>query len=252
MEIIVAMGIFVVLVTVIITVFILSLQSQRQASFRQTSIDNLRFTMESMAQQIRISEIDYTKSYDLDTVAGIQDDEKELHLVDESNNEFSYFLETDSGSGKGVVKIKVKEQVSSFTDPSEINVVKLLFYIDPTTNPFSTADRCNEDTDCLSNSCTLKRVCEGGSNAGNVCTSDIQCPGGKCSDVAEIGFCQCSQDSECSTNNCPDPGGVGICLPFDNQPRVTIVVGFESVTVRPEDRKIVFLQTTVLSRIYKR
>src|SRR3989344_7344850 len=57
-ELIVSMFIFSIIMTIVTSVFIQSLQMQRKAQNFQRVEENIRFVLESMAKEIRVSEID--------------------------------------------------------------------------------------------------------------------------------------------------------------------------------------------------
>lgn len=226
-EILVVLGIFAILGTLIVDVFILALQAQRQTSFRQKTLSNLRYVMEVMTKQIRTSEIDYDY-YD----GVISPQETTLALIDQSGKKIRYWL-----SGEGI-KLSIDQggiaEESFLTNSEEIKAVRLYFYINPLTNPFS-EEKCNQNngpTGCLpaSDGCTI---------------NDAE-------DIYLSGFCKCDPiaDSKCRTNYC-DPNDK-LCLPFNQQPKVTILLGFESQAQKIEEQKRIYLQTTVTSRVYKR
>lgn len=226
-ELLVVLGIFSIVGVTLVNVFLLSLKAQRQASLRQDVVSDLRFNLESMARQVRTSEIDYSQAYDGDNnELGIIGDENQLHLIDQNGNTYYYFLDVADQE----VKVSVNGQVSSLTDSNLIKVLSLLFYITPQTNPF-VGDRCSIDSHCK-----VPTI--------GACTID-EGPSG-----FQAGFCRCTQNSDCDTNNCD--ASQGICLPFNQQPMVTIVLGFESVSSKPDERKRLFLQTSAVSRVYKR
>ncbi|MDD2807464.1 MAG: type II secretion system protein [Patescibacteria group bacterium] len=225
-EIIVVLGIFSVLVVVILNVFILALRSQRQAAFRQQTLSNLRYIVETIAKQVRTSEIDYSYPYDKDGDNGIVGAESELYLKDSDGNSSAYYLKN------GELYLTSNGQDSPLTNINDIKIVTLSFFIAPSTNPF-TEERCNAAV------------------TPNGCQPTISCTVDDSSNVTfKTGFCLCTQNQDCATNNCDTTDRV--CLPPDVQPRVTLVLGFESAQLRPEDIKRIYLQTTATSRIYKR
>lgn len=207
-EILVVLGIFTLLGVLIINVFLLSLKAQNQASTRQEAVSNLRFVIETMAQEIRTSEINYGPGMN-DQVLNLQS----------GTNTIRYSL-----SG-GEIELNVNGQISTLNDASEVQVIELHFLIDPPNDPFA-EERCNVDGDCVSNDCTV--------------TEDVD-------KEFKSGFCRCSGSIDCSLNvgNC----NAGLCLPFDRQPRVTIILAFQPVS---SDTAPIYMQTTISSRIYKR
>lgn len=229
MEMLIVVALFAMLGVVIMNVYLLSLSAQRQTVARQNTTANLRYVVESMARQIRTGEIDYTATYRDDGAMGIQGSEKELHLRDADGNSYAYFV------WGGELLVSYNGQVSKLTNLSEVKIVDLAFYIDPPTDPFL-QERCNDKmspTGCLATA-PIKPECT---------IDDV--------DVTErLGFCQCDTNDQCASQNCDAASGV--CLPLNGQPRVTIVISFESTAVRDIEMKRLHLQTTVVSRTYRR
>ena len=246
MEILVALSIFSLLVVVIINVFLLALSSQRQASFRQKTLASLRFATETIAQQIRTSEIDY--SYYGGQIPTTPTNA--LALIDQNGRKIRYTL-ASSGINLEIITDGISEK-DLLTSDEEVAVLDLDFYIAPLTSPFI-EERCNEDSDCQPDSlgCNiLAKICQGGDNQGKICASSIDCPGSICiSPSFKEGFCRCGNNDQCLTNYC---SAESLCLSPEVQPRVTMVLGFQSKGVKPEDIKTIYFQTTVSSRVYKR
>ena len=228
-EILTALGIFSMLTVVIMNVFLLSLRAQRQTALRQETLSNVRYVTETMVRKIRTSEINYNFDYDADGDLGINGYEQELFLRDQDGNDQLFYLQA------GAVHWLVNGQESTLTDINQVKVVSLRFYIAPITNPFA-EERCNDSLKPAPNGCLNNTI---------ACTVN--------DDSGLTGFCLCDTNGEaqslCATKNCsPD----GLCLPFDAQPRVTVVLGLESEGIRQEDRKRIYVQTTASSRVYKR
>ena len=218
----VVLAIFSILGLVIINVYLLSLRAQRQASYAQQTVSAARTILETIAQQVRTSEIDYS-AYG-GTIAGPQ---VNLALI-KNTQALSYLLVN------GQIEATLDGQSVPLTRTELFSVDELTFYINPPTNPFD-EERCNDGNVLIGE--------PSGCQLGVTCTVN---------DSTNIltGFCICSSDSDCQTGICdPDEG---LCVPVDQQPSVTMVLGVTSVGVLPEDRQTIFLQTTVVSRIYRR
>lgn len=232
MEILVVLGISVVLIVVIVNVFLLALRAQRFSAQRQATLSNIRFVAEHIARQVRISEVDYGTpgdgKYALDGEEGIQFAEQELYLIDEDGKEFHYYL----SAGEVVLSISkdgVIEQEVALNNSEDTQVTKFNFFIVPIKNPFF-QDRCND-------AFPLSAGCLG----VNQCTVDDPSKG-------YTGFCTCSSNSQCITGRCSE----GICVPFDTQPRVSMMFEFTPAGILSGSQPRINLQTTVNSRIYKR
>lgn len=240
LEILVVMAIFITLTVVLTDIFTMILKSQSQTSIREKTLSDLRFTLETIARQIRTTEIDYqtdlalSSRYNRDSDEGIIDWESEIHLIDYSGKKIVYYLDT---SGGGILMNEVDGQTTQLSDPISYTVTKLFFYIDPPTSPFI-EERCNQ------------------SQTPNGCLAGVSCSLNDQS--GKNGYCQCQDlsgapdNSKCATNNCAGVNGSYFCLPFNVQPRVTIVIGFESKGTKASERKTIYLQTTASSRVYKR
>lgn len=227
-EILVVLGLFTLLSLLIINVFLLSLNAQRKASARQEAVSSLRFVMETMAQEIRTSEINYN--------AGIDDRILNLRFGDKGTQYSLVGGQIKLRNGKIVDAIS-SWQVSVLNDVSEIVVTELHFFVDPPNDPFA-EERCNIDGP----------IASGGDCTSGSCTINDTTPGKE----FKAGFCWCSTFVDCSSivGNCNTD--VGLCLPFDRQPRVTIVMAFQPVSNTGPDTTPIYMQTTISSRIYKR
>lgn len=224
-EMLIVLGLFVVLGLLITNVFLLSLKAQQHASSRQQAVSSLRFVMETIAQEIRTSEIDYSSPINNNV----------LNLISGAVP-VQYSLNT------GEIVLNINGQISTLNDRNEIIVTELHFYVDPPQDPFQ-EERCNDDDDC-----------DGATGTCSISEPDNE---------FEAGFCFCDliapdHSTECViVHNCvdkpPAAGGVeGICLPFDSQPRVTIAIAFTPVSLTGPDTSPIYMQTTISSRIYKR
>ncbi len=245
-EILLVLAIFSIIGILLVNIFIMALNSQRHISSRQRSLVNIRHVAESISQQIRTSEIYYDYYKDASGRINIQNPQEVLALRNQKGDRYIYYNDKNQNSLILIIMKndggKVINEWSTLTDSKEINIKKFFFYINPPSNPFS-EERCNESGNCLVGSCTV-----------NDPESD------------KSGFCCCTQNSDCFSGNCDigqesqdifskycgSLGKGGTCLPFGRQPSVTVVLEFESVSAKVQERKIVNLQTTVSSRVYKR
>lgn len=229
MEILVVMAIFSILGVVIINVFILALNSQRQVSLKQKSLNSVRSVLEAITRQARTGEFVYQLDYNLDDPdePGIFGWESEVHFIDSQGRALGFYLDQDTKE----VMMNIDGEESRLSDRREVLVKSLLFYISPVTDPF-VQERCNDAVN--QENCLLP----------NACTVDDEASGSR------VGFCGCTDDADCSNRHCDLTER--ICLPFDQQPLLTIVIGFESSALKLEDRKEIFVQTSVSNRVYKR
>lgn len=246
LEILVVLGLFSLLGVVIINVYLMALSAQRQTSYRQKTLSNIRYIIETIARQVRTSEIDYNYYIDNDKYP-LAYPNSELALFNQAGKSFVYrFDET-----RGELQLETDSQIYLLNNTSEVKIEKLYFYISPVYNPFR-EERCNRNIGTTG--CSASSVSVGG------CTIDtIDEPINEFGYLS--GFCQCDSADDCNTGFCdldaikesqPSDLDLGLCLPPNEQPRLTIVLGFRSQGVGVEEKKAIFLQTTVSSRIYKR
>src|SRR3989344_5625707 len=130
LEILVAIGLFVVLIIVLVNIYLLALRSQRQTAARQETLQSARFVMETLSRQVRISEIDYTYDYDGDADAGINGSESELALVDPDGNSIIYKLVN------GQLVVDVESVQYALTNAADLEVINLDFYLERINDPF--------------------------------------------------------------------------------------------------------------------
>ncbi len=228
MQILVVLGLFSLLIVVIIEVYLLSLSSQRQISYRQKNLSNIRYITEVIAQKVRLSEIDYDYSYSGDGDPGINGSETELALYDQGGQRIIYKLNNKE------IQAETGGETYSLTNPNELEVINLNFYIKPAVNPFK-EERCRQDIGELGMGCLA---------------TSLGCSVNDPSNLYSVGFCQCDSNDDCRTKYCDLTEN--FCLPPNEQPRVTIALGFKSKATKVEEQKTIFLQTTIASRIYRR
>jgi type II secretory pathway pseudopilin PulG len=258
-EMLLVVGLFVLLGFVIIDVFLLSLNAQRQASHRQTTLNSLRFVTETLARQIRTSTIDYNQPYTRDGDAGIQGDEEELFLIGDDGLTYHYFTSLNTlfvevngtcqpnlicSLGGGACSVLGEDcgfQAAPMVSRNDLEVDAALFRITPAINPFL-QEQCSQHTDC-----TLYIPGVGEPAAGcSICP-----PGGCPVNEERVGFCRCEADAHCAvTQRCDTE--LNLCVPHDIHPFVTLSLTFSSDATNPDDQKTLQLQTTVASRIYQR
>ncbi len=241
-EILVVMAVFAVLGVLLVNIFIMALQSQRQTSSRQKALGAIRYVAENISRQIRTSEINYDY---YQANQGIINPQESLALINQQGETYVYQKFQDE-NGKNYIGAAITKNgytdYALLTNPREIDVKRFDFYINPISNPFL-QERCNQPSDCIRNSCTID------DSIGD-----------------KSGFCCCIQDSDCLSKNCDlseesqnlfnqycgQNGFGGTCLEINAQPKVTIVLEFESVSLKINERKTINFQTTVSSRVYKR
>jgi len=245
LEIVVVLAIFSILAVIVTDVFMLTLKAQRQTVKRQTTAATIRYVVETIARQIRTSEIDYT-AY----ASGINNPANTLILRDQNGTQYQYA----TANGKAIVTVTTGGSApavtqADLTNPDDTTIIRLNFYITPVADPFSD-ERC------------------AGTTALNGCQPTAKSCTVTDESAAQNGFCCCQAAADCATGYCDFSSGAhqaytqycasgpsepgGLCRPANQQPRVTIVAAFESLGEKPEERKTMYLQTTVGSRIYKR
>ncbi len=245
-EMIIVLAIFSVLIVIITDVFLMAMRAQQQTARRQQAASVVRNIVETIARQVRTSEIDYASYGPVGVAAPAAD----LYLRDQSGRLFHYYYD-DSVAGAENIKVAVDGQTAAnLVDSGAVRVRSLKFYVSPDTDPFAVE------------TCAGKIAVANGCETDYCTVTDAAAP--------PTGYCGCTQPADCASNRCetnayyaalfhdyccaPGVCGVagGICLPKNEQPRVTIVLYVQSKGPRPEDVKDIYLQTTATSRIYKR
>lgn len=235
-EMLVVLGIVVICGSLVANVYTLTARSQRLTSNQQIATSQIRAAVESIAQHVRSGAIDY--SYYRDTTSGlpysIPQPTDALAVYDATDQFVVYRLQGNS--------IVAENQGDMFplTNSSDVQVVLLRFYINPVTDPF-TEELCSQQQG-------YPGGCSVGSQAVGGCTEVGSEPAN--------GICRCDDDSDCQvTHHCDTSalsGGVGLCVPYDQQPRVTMVIGFRSVDPQQGLSAPRVWQTTISSRVYRR
>jgi len=274
LEMLLVVALFTLLGLVIVDVFILALGAQRQTTQRQTTLNGLRFAVQSMASQIRTSQIDFdpppdtrlpplgfSLSYELDNEPGIQDFENELYLTGPDGFTYHYFALDNSlwlevsgvcqsdfecsfdqnpcGVGVGVGDACGHVR-APLTNQKDLRVDNLSFYIMPVVSPFI-EEQCSQE-----NNFQCSTFGSGNEDGCSICIA-----GGTCNGAIGVGFCRCTEHFHCDVTQYCDKD-VGLCAPNNLQPMVTINIGFTSESKASRDQQSLQMQTSVVSRVYKR
>ncbi len=128
MEIIVAMGIFVIVIGSALGIFSITVKSQRESLIRSKVEREAQLIMEVLVRKIRVSIIDY--SYYGGTVTNPTDS---LSVIDSDRNRVVF----SRNSVDKTLTIKTNNLDPVVMNSSDVTVDSLAFYIEPTTNPFS-------------------------------------------------------------------------------------------------------------------
>lgn len=187
MELLVVLGIFSTVVTAATDIFIMSNRSQRKIFALERTQADARFTMETMAREIRTGALDYDYYGATLEEPGPVD---ELALVDSTGKKIRFHKSSDTGLCADAVSlpclvVSLDGGGSAAITPKGVRVFDAAFYLLPKSDP----TEFNTDT---------------GTYAADI------------------------------------------------QPHVTIVLIMESVVQDPRDRSVVYLQTTMENRGYKR
>ncbi len=126
MEVIVAMGVFAVIVGSSLGIFSLVVRSQRQALLKAKIQREAQLIMEVMVKKVRTSRIDY-QYY----TSGIVNPLNELALLDVNDDRTVFALDSIN---KNIV-LTLNNNAPVVMNSSDVQVDDLRFYIEPTTNP---------------------------------------------------------------------------------------------------------------------
>lgn len=105
MEMIVALFIFVLIITTIVAVFVSSYRSQNYSQDVQESLENIRVSMEAMAKNIRTSNLDYPVS------SGSVNETDDIYIYDYSQGKCIGYRFSNDGSGEKILEF-VEEEMS--------------------------------------------------------------------------------------------------------------------------------------------
>ena len=259
LEMLVVVSLFVLLGSVILDVFVLSLGAQRQASGRQSALNGLRFVAQTITTQIRTSDIDYERYASRSNPAGVQFPDQELLLIGSDGNYYRYFSQNDSlwveisgscqtdtvcsfGGGTCAGPGLCGGLTSPLVNSQALRVVQLQFYITPQVSPF------------VQEACSQNNQCQTFTPSAGVEPGCSICPAlpGSCAPFDQrTGFCRCYADAHCPiTQRCNFQDH--LCAPVNLQPRVTLSIGFQAIAVAAEQPSPLYLQTTIASRVYRR
>ncbi len=126
-ELLVVLSIFTIMTLIITNVYIIALKAQRETSVEQRMIGTMRDAVESIVRNIRISQIDYAAyGGGLDT-----EDERVLRLINQDGITFVYQVVD------GVLEVIVDGETFPVTNPDEMQILSVIFFIMPGSNPFA-------------------------------------------------------------------------------------------------------------------
>ncbi len=232
-EMLIAMSIFVMIVIIVVNVYIVITNSQRKTIATQRVLDDVRYLLDAVAQNVRLSTIDYSfyESKTIDLHPLITDDDYVLALVNQAQQLVLFRRSSGAPGANDGLGDKVQycmeetpgicdladESVWTNITPASVQITDLRFIITPSANPFETATAVN---------------CTGDSAKANECATVY---GYSCPDAVDcVGQCTCEYFTD--GNNF--------------QPRVRIVIEARSDDIRLlEVSRTIPMQTTVSSRI---
>ena len=178
-EMLIAVSIFALVLIMATNIYIIINNSQRKVVTLQKIQEDVRFLFEAMAQDIRLSSINYSFYQDPANAINLHpefggDDNSVLALIDQSGNQIYYRL--------NVNKLQYCSGGCDFDDPlvwanitpESVEIIDLGVVITPGANPFEEVnqDLCNFNADCeIGYMCNLTAVplsrCEYFNDGGN-------------------------------------------------------------------------------------
>lgn len=138
-EMLISASILVLVVLSVIDIYFRAIGAQKKIGRMANVLQDAQFVMESIAKDIRLSEIDYAYDYDADLVSdggvhGIQNDEIELAL--KNNLTPGWYLRYRL-NGAVIERISSATGVWQPVTKSNITIDSLKFFIKPEIDPFS-------------------------------------------------------------------------------------------------------------------
>ncbi len=174
-EMIIALSIFVLVVLMVSNIFVVINHSQRRVANLQKLQDDVRYSLEAMAQEIRLGRINYdyyvTENIDLHPESAVID--YPLAVINQSG-EFVYYRK--NGNNLEFCKNDTSADCQEWQVVTPVGAIvdELRFIITPSADPFSEVaeKRCASDADCdadyNSYRCdTVQQRCEYFSDGGN-------------------------------------------------------------------------------------
>ena len=128
MEIIVAMGVFAIIVGASLGIFSTTVNGQRKTSLKTKVQRESQLIMEVMVKKIRTSRIDYAYY-----TSGISNPVSELAVIDSNDDRVVFARDTIGGN----LILTLNDNPSTIMNSTDVQIDDLKFYIEPTTNPFS-------------------------------------------------------------------------------------------------------------------
>lgn len=146
-EIIVALGVFTMLLTTITGIYISIFRVHKKINAAKLVQEDARYTMETLTRKIRMSSINYEAFENENFGPSINNSDYAdiLYLKDENNEDLIFRRVVEDGRGKlqiarGInLLLEEKLNPKNFIDitPKIINVKELRFYIFPKTSPYA-------------------------------------------------------------------------------------------------------------------
>lgn len=159
-EMIVVMGIFTTVVLIALGLYFNITQTQKRIVSLQKIQEDIRFTVEAMAQSIRLSSINYSfynnNAFDLHPTADVNDRPKVLALIGQAGDYVFYRKSTETLQYcTGTLAECDLTGGTKWQDitPAEVKIVNLEFLITPSADPFDSTvavKSCTADLDCTS------------------------------------------------------------------------------------------------------
>lgn len=251
LELIVAMGIFSIVLIIATGLFVSITRSQKRVQSLSKLQGDARFLIENMAQAVRIDGIDYSYYRDPDG----DNDPSDAILNVSSSPQSTLVTKSAAGDrtvywklpGTNAISVCLQKSTEPFVKcwadssnssnflpvtPTNVNITKFNVYISPGSDPFAI-----------------------------VAKAAIDCKNKNINFVMEIGVCKCDDsldtiENDSDATNCfPDQACIvssgpvfEICVAPNSQSRATVVMS----SLDPQSQASVTLQTTVSSRMYKR
>lgn len=219
-EMIVVLGIFTTVVLITLALYLNITQTQKRIVSLQKIQEDVRYTMEAMAQSIRLSSINYSFYKDPNNDGDYSDainlypqsnsQPAILALIDQAGNDVFYgksgytlkFCSTNTTATCDYSNIAYWSDIT----PAEVNIVNLEFLITPSADPFSSPT--NLPSNC--------------SNLATPCPKGYQC---------QASACKYFSDGK------------------NFQPKVRIMLSTQGASAALKERASISVQTTVTSRI---
>lgn len=248
MEIILVLGIFSTTLLLVVNIFVGSAKLQQRTIVAQRLTADARYTLETMARSVRSGAIDYQfyngESPYLDEALSLDTPTDPLHIlatIDQDGNRTIFRRKSSLVSDPWGLGPNLADTIEVCLESSQC-VLSSGDYIN------SSKDACNSDSDCTDENEFCQLSCRFPDAWNDITPEGVRLTGGNLHSDEPNGLKFVISPAE-------DPNALvsdGSAYLSDEQPTVTIMLMTKGVGTELQELKSTFLQTSVVSRLFRR